>query len=82
MKSYKERVNKNVSKFSFGNRVIDQGNKLQEEVINVNCIYTFKICWTITSGSFWGGNELFAQSPSSDVGGIYCLTSVRYIFVY
>jgi hypothetical protein len=42
MKLYKERVNKNVLKFSFGNRIIDKWNKLPEEVINVNCINTFK----------------------------------------
>jgi hypothetical protein len=42
MKLYKERVNMDVLKFSFGNRVIDQWNKLPEEVINTNSINSFK----------------------------------------
>jgi ribonucleases P/MRP protein subunit RPP40 len=42
LKLYKERVNKDVLKFSFGNRVIDQWNNLPEEVINTNSINSFK----------------------------------------
>jgi hypothetical protein len=42
MKLYKERVNKDVCKFSFGNRVIDQWNNLPQEVINAKSINSFK----------------------------------------
>ena len=34
MKLYKERVYKNVYKYSFGNRVIDQWNSLPEDFIS------------------------------------------------
>ena len=34
MKLYKDRVNRDVLKYSFGDRVIDQWNYLPEEVIN------------------------------------------------
>ena len=43
LKLYKERVNKDVLKFSFGNRVIDQWNSLPEDIINTNSINSFKI---------------------------------------
>ena len=42
LKLYKERVNKDVLKFSFGNRVIDQWNSLSEDIINTNSINSFK----------------------------------------
>ena len=42
MKLYKKRVNKNVLKFSFGNRIVDKWNNLPEEAINANSINTFK----------------------------------------
>jgi hypothetical protein len=42
MKLYKERVNKDVLKYSFGNRVVDLWNSLPEEVINSNSINSFK----------------------------------------
>ena len=41
-KSYKARVNKDVLKFSFGNRVVDQWNMLPEEVIRAISINSFK----------------------------------------
>ena len=42
MKLYKERVNRDVLKYSFGNRVIGQWNNLPEEVINATSINMFK----------------------------------------
>ena len=39
---FKERVNKDVLKFSFGNRVMENWNKLPEEVINSYSINSFK----------------------------------------
>lgn len=42
MKLYKERVYKDVLKYSFGNRTIDQWNKLPENVINATSINMFK----------------------------------------
>ena len=42
MKLYKDRVNRDVLKFSFANRVIELWNKLQETVVNVNSVNTFK----------------------------------------
>jgi hypothetical protein len=42
MKLYKDRVNKDVLKYSFGNRVIDQWNNLPEMVINATSINMFK----------------------------------------
>ena len=42
LKLYKMRVNKDVFKFSFGHRVIDEWNKLPEEVINAEGINSFK----------------------------------------
>ena len=42
MKLYKMRVNKDIFKFSFGHRVIDEGNKLPEEVINAEGKNLFK----------------------------------------
>ena len=42
LKLYKMRVNKDVFKFSFGHRVIDEWNKLPEEVINAEGINLFK----------------------------------------
>src|SRR5258706_15750989 len=42
MKLYKERVKKDVLKFSFGNRVVDEWNKLPEEVVNAVSINSFK----------------------------------------
>ena len=44
MKLYKMRVNKDVFKFSFGHRVglIDEWNKLPQEVINAEGINSFK----------------------------------------
>ena len=42
MNLYKMRVNKDVFKFSFGHRVIDEWNKLPEEVINAEGINSFK----------------------------------------
>ena len=41
MKLYKDRVNRDVSKFSFANKVIEQWNKLPETVVNVNSVNTF-----------------------------------------
>ena len=42
MKLYKNRVNSDVLKYSFANRVIEHWNKLPENVINVNSINSFK----------------------------------------
>ena len=42
LKLYKMRVNKDVFKFSFGYRVIDEWNKLLEEFINEEGINSFK----------------------------------------
>ena len=42
MKLYKERVIKDVCKYSFVNRVIDQWNSLPEEVISATSINSFK----------------------------------------
>ena len=42
LKLYKKRVNKDVLKFSFGHRVIEEWNKLPEEVINAEGINAFK----------------------------------------
>ena len=42
MKLYKDRVNRDVLKFSFASRVIEQWNKLRETVVNVNSVNTFK----------------------------------------
>jgi len=42
MKLYKVRVNKDVLKFSFANRVIELWKKLPNEVVNVNSINSFK----------------------------------------
>ena len=41
-KLYKQRVHKDVFKFSFGHRVIDEWNKLPEEVVNATGINSFK----------------------------------------
>ena len=41
MKLYEDRVNRDVLKFSFANRVIEQWNKLPETVVNVNSVNTF-----------------------------------------
>ena len=41
-KLYKERVNKDVLKFSFGNGVVDQWNILPEEDIKATSINSFK----------------------------------------
>ena len=41
MKLYKDRVNRDVLKFSFANKVIEQWNKLPETVVNVNSVNTF-----------------------------------------
>ena len=42
MKLYKDRVNRDVLKYSFANRVIEQWNRLPEEVVSANGINTFK----------------------------------------
>jgi hypothetical protein len=42
MKIYKKRVHKDILKFSFGNRVVNQWNNLPEEVIRANSINAFK----------------------------------------
>ena len=42
MKLYKDGVNRDVSKFSFANRVLEQWNKLLEIVINVGSVNIFK----------------------------------------
>ena len=42
IKLYQERVNRDVLKYSFGNRVIDQWNNLPEEVINATSINMFQ----------------------------------------
>ena len=42
MKLYKDRVNRDVLKFSFANRVIEGWNKLPETVVNVNSVNTFE----------------------------------------
>ena len=42
MKLYKDRVNRDVLKFSFANRVLEQWNKLPEKVVNVDSSNTFK----------------------------------------
>ena len=42
IKLYKDRVNRDVLKFSFANRVIEQWNKLPETMVNVNSVNTFK----------------------------------------
>ena len=47
MKLYKDKINRDVYKFSFTNRVIEQWNKLPETVVDVNSVNTSKIKWTI-----------------------------------
>ena len=42
MKLYKDRVNKDILKYSFANRVIEQWNKLPEKVISASSINSFK----------------------------------------
>ena len=42
MKLYKERVYKDVCKYSFSNRVIDKWNSLPEDSINATSINMFK----------------------------------------
>ena len=42
MKLYKERVNRDVLKFSFANRVIEMWNKLPEEIISAKGLNIFK----------------------------------------
>ena len=42
MKLYKQRVYRDVLKYSFSNRVIDQWNNLPEKVINATSINMFK----------------------------------------
>jgi hypothetical protein len=42
LKLYKERCNKDVLKFSFGNRVVNNWNKLPNEVVNSKSINAFK----------------------------------------
>jgi hypothetical protein len=42
LKLYKDRVNKDVLKYSFANRVVEKWNKLPEKVINANSINSFK----------------------------------------
>jgi hypothetical protein len=42
MKLHKDRVNRDVLKYSFANRVIEQWNRLPEEVVSANGINTFK----------------------------------------
>ena len=42
MKLYKNRVNRDVLKYSFANRVTEQWNRLPEEVISANSINSFK----------------------------------------
>jgi hypothetical protein len=42
MKLYKDRVNRDVLKYSFANRVIEQWNKLPEKVISASSINSFK----------------------------------------
>ena len=43
MKLYKDRVNRDVLKHSFANRVIKQWNKLPEKVISASSITSIKI---------------------------------------
>ena len=42
MKLYKDRVNRDVLKYSFANRIFEQWNRLPEEVISANSINSFK----------------------------------------
>jgi ribonucleases P/MRP protein subunit RPP40 len=42
MKLYKDRVNRDVLKHSFANRIFEQWHRLQEEVISANSINSFK----------------------------------------
>ena len=42
MKLYKDKVNKDVLKFSFANRIIVHWNNLPDKVVNVNSINSFK----------------------------------------
>ena len=42
IKLYKDRVNRDVLKYSFANRVIKQWNKLPEKVISASSINSFK----------------------------------------
>ena len=42
MKLYIDKVNQDVLKFSFANRLIEQWNKLPETVVNVMSVNTFK----------------------------------------
>ena len=42
LKLYKERVNTDMLKFSFGNRIINKWNRLPDEVVKVTGINAFK----------------------------------------
>ena len=42
MTLYKERFNRDILKFSFGNRVIEEWNRLPEEVVSAEGINSFK----------------------------------------
>jgi hypothetical protein len=54
LKLYKETVYKDVSKFSFGHRVINEWNKLPEEVVNATGINSFKTKIDKLLRSKWG----------------------------
>jgi ribonucleases P/MRP protein subunit RPP40 len=41
MKSYKDRVNRDVLKYSFANRIFEQWNRLPEEVVSASSINSF-----------------------------------------
>ena len=45
LKLYKEGCNKDVLKFSFGNRVVNNWNKLPIQVVNSTSINAFKANW-------------------------------------
>ena len=57
MNLYKERVYRDVLKYSFGNRVIDQWNSLPESVINANSIHMFKNRLDIFFSLLWESKE-------------------------
>jgi len=45
MELYKDRVNSDILKFSFANRIIEHWNKLPEKVYNVKSINSLKNKW-------------------------------------
>ena len=70
MKLYKDRVNRDVLKFSFADRVLEQWNKLPETVVNVSSVITFKNKLDKFIKAIEGNNE-FNSIPINSVMVIY-----------